>query len=86
MTTSDLHVALFPMNIVWENKGINLDTLRRVAEQLHPDTDLLILPETFSTGFPSGDKELIRTLAERITEASIDYIKEISAYHNISIA
>lgn len=86
MTTSDLHVALFPMNIVWENKGINLDTLRRVAEQLHPDTDLLILPETFSTGFPSGDKEKILPLAERNTEATIDYIKEIAAYHNIAIA
>ncbi len=86
MSNSDLHVALFPMNIVWEDKGVNIDTLKRVAEQLHSETDLLILPETFSTGFPAGDKEKIRPMAERNTEATIDYIKEIARYYNIAIA
>ncbi len=86
MNSTDLHIALFPQTIFWADKARNIETVRRACSTLHPDTDLLILPETFSTGFPAGDKESIRPLAERNTEATIDFIKEMSARHNIAIA
>ena len=45
----------------------------RAFETLHPETDLVILPETFSTGFPVGmSKDEIRPWAERNTGATID--------------
>ncbi len=86
MTNNDLHVALFPQQIEWGNKSRNLQTLSEVADSLHPDTDLLIVPETFSTGFPSGDKESIRPLSERNTGETIDFIKAVAARNNIAIA
>lgn len=86
MTNNDLHVALFPQQIHWGDKRQNLQTLSEVADAIHPDTDLLIVPETFSTGFPTGDKESIRPLAERNTGATIDFIKEVASRSNIAIA
>lgn len=75
------------MTIVWDDKKENLNTLNRIMTSVHPDTDLLILPETFSTGFPSGsDKETVRELAERNTGETIDLIKYLSQKYNMAIA
>ena len=86
MNAQDLHVALLPQTIFWGDKERNLLTVAAAAEALHPDTDLLILPETFSTGFPSGDKESIRPLAERNTGETIDFIKGLASSKNLAIA
>lgn len=87
MITKNLNVCLFPMNIKWGNKESNLNTLQRACEEIHPDTDLLVLPETFSSGFPSGmKKDDVRVLAERNTESTIDSLKNISRKYNLAIA
>ena len=58
MKSSDLNVCLFPMHIKWGDKEANLRLLEETVSKIHPQTDLLILPETFSTGFPlTEDKE-----------------------------
>ena len=80
MKSSDLKICLFPMNIKWGDKQANLDCLKEAAARVHPETDLLILPETFSTGFPVGmDKEEVRPLAERNTGPTVDFLKELAA-------
>lgn len=38
-------------DLVWEDKEANLSILEGMLEQVTPDTDLVVLPETFSTGF-----------------------------------
>jgi len=87
MKSSDLKVCLFPMEIFWDDKEANLRTLSEMASQVHPETDLLILPETFSTGFPVGkDKEEVRPMAERNTGMTVDLLKEISSRHKFAIA
>lgn len=87
MIFKDLKVALFPMQISWGDKEANMERLREAMETLHPETDLLILPETFSTGFPSGkDKETVRELAERNTGATIEALKELASRHKVAIA
>lgn len=87
MTPKDLNVALFPQQIVWGDKAANIDTLISIASRVHPQTDLLILPETFSTGFPSGvDKEDVRPLAERNTGKTIDTIKALAKTYGFAIA
>lgn len=87
MTSNDLKVCLMPMQITWGDKEANLAALEQQIQLVHPLTDLLILPETFSTGFPSGlDKEEVRVMAERNTGATIDRIKELSARYGIAIA
>lgn len=75
------------MEIKWDDKEANLKTLRETISQVHPETDLLILPETFSTGFPVGkDKEEVRALAERNTGETVYILKELAARHKIAIA
>ncbi|MCM1004808.1 MAG: nitrilase family protein [Prevotella sp.] len=87
MTAKPLNVALFPQQITWGDKAANIDTLIDICEKVHPQTDLLILPETFSTGFPSGtDKETVRAMSERNTGKTIDTIKALSAKYGFAIA
>lgn len=86
MNSNDLKVALFPMNLIWDDKETNLANLKTAIEKLHPQTDLLILPETFSTGFPVGkDKEQVRSLAERNTGDTIEFIKKLAKARHIGI-
>ena len=87
MAYSQLNVALYPQEIIWGDKNANLANLESAINELHPDTDLLILPETFSTGFPVGiEKEEIRSLAERNTGNTVDKLKALAHKHNIAIA
>ncbi len=87
MTPSNLNVCLIPLEIKWENKAENLRALENKLKLVHPHTDLVILPETFSTGFPSGeDKEHVRQFAERDTGETIDYLKKLSEHYNVAIA
>lgn len=82
-----LKVCLAPIEIAWGQKETNLETLDKIFRTLHPETDLLVLPETFSTGFPSDlDKESFRELAERNTGETIDIIKKYASAHSIAIA
>lgn len=75
------------MGIIWDDKEANLKTLREAMAQMHPETDLLVLPETFSTGFPVGkDKEEVRALAERNTGPTIDILKELATQYKTAIA
>lgn len=85
MSSNKLKVALLPQEIFWGDKEKNLKTLETSLEYIHPDSELLVLPETFSTGFPSGDKESIRPLAERNSESTIDSLHKLAERHNIAI-
>lgn len=85
--SNNLNIALLPMTIEWGEKTHNLNRLASLLSQVHPDTDLVILPETFSTGFPSGmDKEQVREWAERNSGNTIELIKKLAAHHNVAIA
>lgn len=87
MNNDRLNICLAPIEIFWEEKDRNLQTVREVFEKMHPETDLLILPETFSTGFPAGkDKEKVRSFAERNTESTIDLLKQLSSQYSVGVA
>lgn len=83
---SNLKVCLFPMNIEWGDKQKNLDTLLRALDEIDPGTDLLVLPEMFSTGFITNDKEYVRSLAERNTGETVEMLQRISTERSIAIA
>ena len=46
-----LRVSLLQADIAWEDKQENLHRLRAKLETLRGQTDVVVLPETFSTGF-----------------------------------
>lgn len=84
--TKSLNVCLFPMVIEWCDKEHNLSKLERMLAFVHPATDLLILPETFSTGCPYGDKEEVRPLAERNSGETIEKLKGFAKKYGFAIA
>lgn len=74
------------MQIEWEKPETNLSYLKESLKHVHPDTDLLILPETFATGFVTSDKEHVRTFAQRNTGTLIEEIKTLAKQYNLAIA
>ena len=50
-----MNICMIPMEIKWEEKQENFRNLENKMALVHPETDLVILPETFSTGFPSSE-------------------------------
>ena len=84
--TKDLKVCLFPQLIKWNSKEENMEELRRIMGEIHPEADLLILPETFSTGFPSTrDKEEVRAYAERNSGETILELRRLAETYKIAI-
>jgi len=81
-----MNIALYPQEIFWGEKERNLDTLQRILPTLHPETELLVLPETFSTGFLLGNKEEVRPLAERNTGETVSLLKRLASEYNLAIA
>lgn len=51
MTNSSLSTALIQADLAWENPEENRKILSRHCRDIAPETDLIILPEMFSTGF-----------------------------------
>lgn len=84
--TSNLNVCLYPMPIAWGDKEENLKTLESVIEKVYPGTDLLVLPEMFSTGFITNDKERVRELAERNSGETVEFLKKLAARRGLAIA
>lgn len=87
MNSSNLNVCLFPMPIDWCDKEANLQRLDLKLREVHPQTDLILLPETFTTGFPlTTDKEEVRPLAERNTGETIEFLKKLASKYKLAIA
>jgi omega-amidase len=53
-----LKVCQVQPDMLWEDVDANLDLLESMMEQVKADTDLVVLPETFSTGFTMQSKKM----------------------------
>ena len=84
MISRNLRVALIEDNIAWGDKYANLEQLGRNIKNVSDETDIIILPELFTTGFIVD--ESAASLAERNTGETIHYLKQLSKYYNVAIA
>ncbi len=55
---SSLTITIIQPNLFWENKKANLDMLAQKIESIKEKTEVVILPEMFSTGFSMQPKLL----------------------------
>ena len=53
-----MRITLIQTDIAWEDKQENLRRLQLSLEKLKGKTDLVVLPETFTTGFSMNVKRL----------------------------
>lgn len=55
--SEDLTVTLIQSDLVWEKIAENLDRFQLKIESISKETDLIILPEMFATGFSMNPKQ-----------------------------
>lgn len=79
---TNLRISLFQMDIAWENKQLNLKKVEACAKTLSGKTDLLVLPEMFSTGFSMSPE----TLAETNDGSTISKLQKISSECDLALA
>ena len=56
--SDELKISLIQSDIVWENKTANLEKYEKLLRPLSGKTDLVIFPETFTTGFSMQPADL----------------------------
>jgi omega-amidase len=59
---SDLHVSLIQTSLHWENRDANLEMLSEKISQIREDSQLILLPEMFSTGFSMQPEKYAETM------------------------
>lgn len=75
----DLTITLVQANQIWEDKKANFDNFERLL-QSSTKSDLILLPEMFSTGFSMNAVELAEEMSD---SPSIEWLKKIAnSYHS----
>lgn len=82
MLLNDLRITIIQTEIIWENKQENLRSLRSKLEKLCGETDLIVLPEMFSTGFSMRSD----VLSESIMGMTITTLQQWASEFNLAIA
>lgn len=73
----DLKIAYVQSDLFWEDAAANRKHFETVLSELKTQPDLIVLPETFTTGFPVDPNHF----AETITGETIDWIKLQATKH-----
>ncbi len=76
---SSLTITLIQPNLIWENKKANLEMLSKKIESIKEKTEVVILPEMFSTGFSMKPK----LLAETMNGETIEWMKKVASSKKI---
>ncbi|MDR0824430.1 MAG: amidohydrolase [Prevotella sp.] len=76
-----LRVSLVQYDIVWEDKDANLNYVESKIKELAGHTDVVALPEMFSTGFSMNSRDL----AEPVQGKTISTLKRWAAEYDIAI-
>jgi predicted amidohydrolase len=77
-----LNISIIQSDIIWENKEVNIRYFEEQIEKIPQDTDLVLLPEMFSTGFSMNAP----LLAEEEGGDTLKWMQKLAVNNNISIA
>lgn len=77
----NLKITIIQPNIIWENPNANLKKYSDMFSEIE-STDVILLPETFTTGFSMN----VETVAERMDGRTVEWMKKIALEKNVSIA
>jgi omega-amidase len=73
----NLKITVIQPNIIWENPQANLEKYSKWIESIE-ETDLIVLPEMFTTGFSMEPEKLKETMAG----PSVNWMKTVAAKKN----
>ncbi|MDN3722843.1 amidohydrolase [Aequorivita sp. SDUM287046] len=78
---NELKVTIIQSELQWENAEANLSMFSDKMNNLHAETDLIVLPEMFTTGFSMNAKKL----AEENKGKTLQWMKDEAQKHNAAI-
>jgi len=76
---STLTITTIQADLQWEDKGANLRRLEEKIDGIGVPTELVVLPEMFSTGFSMRPE----TLAERMDGPTVDWMRSVATRKKI---
>lgn len=79
---SDLTITIIQSDLFWEDKKANLEQFERKIMGISEKTEVIILPEMFSTGFSMHPE----SLAETMDGESVQWMKRVSAQKKAILA
>ncbi len=65
---SNLKITIIQSNLHWENIDANLRMFSEKISAIKERTDIIVLPEMFSTGFSMNNKRLAETMPARLND------------------
>ena len=78
---STLTISTIQTNLYWENKAANLQMLEEKINSLYQKTEIVVLPEMFSTGFSMKPEQF----AETMDGPTVEWMKRLSASNRVII-
>lgn len=75
-----LKITIIQPDIIWENPKANLDKYSQWTENME-DTDVIILPEMFTTGFSMNPEKL----KESTNGFSVEWMKELAVKKSVAV-
>ncbi len=78
---STLTITTIQSNLLWEEKSANLHILEKKIVGIEEKTEIVVLPEMFSTGFSMKTEEL----AETMDGETLQWMKRVSRENNIIV-
>ncbi len=82
----NLRIALVESNIKWGDKTANILQLEEDLTKIPQGTDIVVLPELFTTGFITSGLDCINTLAEKNTDYTISRLEQLAKKYGTAIA
>ncbi len=82
---SKFKIAAVPLKIAWGDRDENLKNVENCLRQLDRDTDLVVLPELFNSGFLQ-DADMMRTMAEPASGMTLTRISQLASHYGVAIA
>lgn len=86
MFSRTLRVVIIEDNITWGDKQANIEQLKRNMRNIPEDTDLVVLPEMFSTGLVTDSRAEAEQLAEWNTGDTMRLLGRMAAHYGVAIA
>lgn len=84
---TDIQITLLPLPIIWGDKEANLRTFEVAMSNVQAGTDIVVVPEAFSTGFPAGmTYDQMRRLAEKTDGSLMNKVRQMAYKKNLAIA
>lgn len=73
-----VNITLVQADLIWEDEVANLKKFDHLLSQIHPQTDIVILPEMFATGFTMNVKKFNKPVGNQ----PFEWLKKKSAELN----